>query len=244
MKKLLIISALFIFGCSSDLFAQDYMKMKKKQLRIEYQKKLKLIDSLSQQLSLSNNENQKIQSDSKLAKGQFEVNLLNYKDESDQLNLELNQLNVRTEYLEMELSKSNKTISELKLKVTNLEADLKEKLLSKNNLDIIARWEGSWIRSDENCDPDSKGFVSIGKTNAEVVEDGFWKKNTWYLSGYEERSLISGIAVKKNSLEITISSLQHYGGIIRSEMVLILGISSSGELIHPQFGRLSNCSEE
>ena len=121
MKKLLIISALFIFGCSSDLFAQDYMKMKKKQLRIEYQKKLKLIDSLSQELSLSNKENQKIQSDSKLAKGQFEVKLLNYKDESDQLNLELNQLNVRTEYLEMELSKSNKTISELKLKVTNLE---------------------------------------------------------------------------------------------------------------------------
>tara|TARA_B110000444_G_scaffold94659_1_gene89525 strand:+ start:1625 stop:2359 length:735 start_codon:yes stop_codon:yes gene_type:complete len=244
MKRLILLSALFIFACSSDLFAQDYMKMKKKQLRIEHQKKLKLIDSLSQQLSLSNNENQKIQSDSKLAKGQFEVKLLNYKGESDQLNLELNQLNVRTEYLEIELSKSNKTISELKSKVTNLEADLKGKLLSKNNLDIIATWEGSWIRSDENCDPDSKGFVSIGKTNAEVVEDDFWKKNTWYLSGYEERFLISGIAVKKNSLEITTSSLQHYGGIIRSEMVLILGISSSGELIHPQFGRLSNCSEE
>ena len=120
MKKIPLL-LLFFPLMSFNAVAQDYMKMKKKQLRIEHQKKLKLIDSLSQELSLSNKENQKIQSDSKLAKGQFEVKLLNYKDESDQLNLELNQLNVRTEYLEMELSKSNKTISELKLKVTNLE---------------------------------------------------------------------------------------------------------------------------
>ena len=75
MKKLLLLSALLIFPCSSDLFAQDYMKMRKKQLRIEHQKKLKLINRLSQELGLSNKENQKIQSDSKLAKGQFEVKL-------------------------------------------------------------------------------------------------------------------------------------------------------------------------
>ena len=63
MKKLLLLSALSIFACSSDLFAQDYMKMRKKQLRIEHQKKLKLIDSLSQELSLSNKKSQNLQSD-------------------------------------------------------------------------------------------------------------------------------------------------------------------------------------
>ena len=191
MKKLFLISALLIFACSSDLFAQDYMKMRKKQLRIEHQKKLNLIDSLSQELNLSNKENLKIKSDSK---------------------------------------------------VTNLEAELKGRLVSRNNFDIIARWEGAWIPTVENCDLDSKSFVSIVKTSSEVDEDSFWKKNTWYLSGYEEYYLISGIAITKNSLEITTSSLQHYGGIVKSEKVIVFGISNSGELIHRQFGKLSNCS--
>ena len=62
MKKILL-PALLIFACSSDLLAQDYMKMRKKQLRIEHQKKLKLIDSLSQELSLSNKKSQNLQSD-------------------------------------------------------------------------------------------------------------------------------------------------------------------------------------
>ena len=154
------------------------MTMRKKQLRIEYQKKLKLIDSLSQELNLSNKENLKIKSDSKLAKSQFEEKLLDYKNNSDQLNLELNQFKVRTGYLENELLKSNQLVSELGSKVTNLEADLKGRLVSRNNFDIIARWEGSWIPSVENCDLDSKSFVSIGKTSSEVDEDSFWKKNT------------------------------------------------------------------
>jgi len=242
MKKLFLLSALLIFACSSDLFAQDYMKMRKKQLRIEHQKKLKLIDSLSQELNLSNKKNLKIKFDSKLAKSQFEEKLLDYKNKSEQLNLELNQFKVRTGYLENELSKSNQIVSELGSKVTNLEADLKGRLVSRNNFDIIARWEGSWIPSVENCDLGSKSFVSIGKTSSEVDEDSFWKKNTWYLSGYEESYLISGIAITKNSLEITTSSLQHYGGIVKSEKVIVLGISNSGELIHRQFGKLSNCS--
>tara|TARA_B110000444_G_C18632961_1_gene497742 strand:+ start:220 stop:447 length:228 start_codon:yes stop_codon:yes gene_type:complete len=60
MKKLFLLSALLIFVCGGDLFAQDYKKMRKKQLRIEHQIKLKVIDSLSQELNLSNKENQKI----------------------------------------------------------------------------------------------------------------------------------------------------------------------------------------
>ena len=59
-KKLFLLSALLIFVCGGDLFPQDYKKMRKKQLRIEHQIKLKVIDSLSQELNLSNKENQKI----------------------------------------------------------------------------------------------------------------------------------------------------------------------------------------
>ena len=59
MKKIPLL-LLFFPLMSFNAVAQDYMKMKKKQLRIEHQKKLKLIDSLSQELSLSNKENQKI----------------------------------------------------------------------------------------------------------------------------------------------------------------------------------------
>ena len=67
-------------------------------------------------------------------------------------------------------------------------------------------------------------------------------KRTLGICRYEESYLISGIAITKNSLEITTSSLQHYGGIVKSEKVIVLGISNSGELIHRQLGKLSNCS--
>ena len=61
MKKLLLLSALLIFTCSSGLFAQDYMKMSKKQLRIEHLKKINLTDSLSEELSLSSKKSQNLQ---------------------------------------------------------------------------------------------------------------------------------------------------------------------------------------
>ena len=109
MKKLLLLSALLIFAGSSDLFAQDYMKMRKKQLRIEHQKKLKLIDSLSQELSLSNKKSQNLQFDlnnssndltltsdslknSNLEITQLEAKLLISKNELSLLGLEINNL--------------------------------------------------------------------------------------------------------------------------------------------------------
>ena len=99
MKKLLILFTFLIFACSSDLFAQDlYEDEKKNSFVLNIKKKLKLIDSLSQELNLSNKKNLKIKSDSKLAKSQFEEKLLDYKNKSDQLNLELNQFKVRTGY--------------------------------------------------------------------------------------------------------------------------------------------------
>ena len=57
MKKIFLLSALFVFAFGGDLFAQDYKKLSRKKLRIEHQKKLNLIDSLSQELNSSNVEN-------------------------------------------------------------------------------------------------------------------------------------------------------------------------------------------
>ena len=50
MKKILLLSVLAILAFSSYLFAQDYMKMRKKQLRIEYQKKVDSLNLLSKEV--------------------------------------------------------------------------------------------------------------------------------------------------------------------------------------------------
>jgi len=104
MKKLLLLSALLIFACSSDLFAQDYMKMRKKQLRIEHQKKLKLIDSLSQELNLSNNENLKI----KLEIDKNDISMQKLSEQNKELNEENNKLKEDVLFYEKMLGKRRK----------------------------------------------------------------------------------------------------------------------------------------
>jgi hypothetical protein len=100
MKKLLLLSVLSIFACSSDLFAQDYMKMRKKQLRVEHQKKLKFIDSLSQELSLSNKKSQDLQSDLNNSSN----DLILTSDSLKNSNLEINHLEVKLLASKNELS--------------------------------------------------------------------------------------------------------------------------------------------
>lgn len=100
MKKLLFLSALLLLACSSDLFAQDYMKMRKKQLRVEHQKKLKFIDSLSQELSLSNKKSQDLQSDLNNSSN----DLILTSDSLKNSNLEINHLEVKLLASKNELS--------------------------------------------------------------------------------------------------------------------------------------------
>ena len=100
MKKLLLLSVLSIFACSSDLFAQDYMKMRKKQLRVEHQKKLKFIYSLSQELSLSNKKSQDLQSDLNNSSN----DLILTSDSLKNSNLEINHLEVKLLASKNELS--------------------------------------------------------------------------------------------------------------------------------------------
>ncbi len=63
MKKLILFFTLLYLGCSCELLAQNYMELSKKELQIEYQKKLSLIDRINQELQSSIKQNEKLQSD-------------------------------------------------------------------------------------------------------------------------------------------------------------------------------------
>ena len=150
MKKLLLLSALLIFACSSELFCQDYMKMNKKNLRIEYQKKLNQIDSLKQVLDLTYSKNQNLQSNlnsanndllsisdslknSNLEISQLEAKLLNSKNELSQLGLEIDNLvKLNSGYLGL-ITDKNLQIDSLRTSL-NIASDEKSDLISQNSL--------------------------------------------------------------------------------------------------------------
>lgn len=63
MKNPLFFFALLFLVFSNELFAQNYMELSKKELQIEYQKKLSLIDRINQELQSSTKQNEKLQFD-------------------------------------------------------------------------------------------------------------------------------------------------------------------------------------
>ena len=126
MKKLPLIYALLIFSFSSNLFAQDYTKLTKKQLRIEHQKKLNelnnniqenellvfKVDSLNKQVNSLRQRASLL--DSKINKAQVDLELA-IKDS--------NSMNNRIKELEIELSDSNLIVSDLETKILVYKAD-------------------------------------------------------------------------------------------------------------------------
>ena len=62
MKKPLIVSFLLLFAFSADLFAQDYMKMRKKELRIEHQKKIDSLNLLNEEVDSLRSQKAQIES--------------------------------------------------------------------------------------------------------------------------------------------------------------------------------------
>ena len=126
MKKLLLLSALFVFACSADLFAQDYMKMRKKELRIEHQKNLN---------ELNNNINEKnllvFKVDSLNRQVNFlrqRISFLDSNINKVQVDLQLaiensNSMNNRIKELELELSDSNMIVSDLQTEILVYKTD-------------------------------------------------------------------------------------------------------------------------
>ena len=132
MKKLILLLALSVFAYSSDLFAQDYMKMSKKQLRIEHLKKINLTDSLSEELSLSSKKSQNLQSDLNNTSN----DLILTSDSLKNSNLEITQLEAELIISKNELSKLGSELNNLvkqNSEKTNLIAD-KAKLIEFSNV--------------------------------------------------------------------------------------------------------------
>ena len=133
MKRLILLSTLLIFACSSDLFAQDYKKLSRKKLRIEHQKKLNLIDSLSQELNSSNAENlQKLNSIDSLSQ---ELNLSNAENlqklnSIDSLSQKLLLLTKKNQTIQSKL-KSNLELLNSKISLLNQELTIEKEISQK-----------------------------------------------------------------------------------------------------------------
>tara|TARA_B110000093_G_scaffold5007_1_gene4851 strand:+ start:107 stop:1063 length:957 start_codon:yes stop_codon:yes gene_type:complete len=133
MKKIFLLSALFVFAFGGDLFAQDYKKLSRKKLRIEHQKKLNLIDSLSQELNSSNVENlQKLNSIDSLSQ---ELNLSNAENlqklnSIDSLSQKLLLLTKKNQTIQSKL-KSNLELLNSKISLLNQELTIEKEISQK-----------------------------------------------------------------------------------------------------------------
>jgi len=117
MKKSVLVSFLLIFVFSADLFAQDYMKMRKKQLRVEYQKKIDLINTLTKTQDSLSSSNIKLKSNLLTLKkylNKTNDSILSLKSKNENLNSILIENEEITSSLERELYELKDSVSELK----------------------------------------------------------------------------------------------------------------------------------
>lgn len=117
IKKLILFSALLIFACSNDLFAQDYMEMRKKQLRIEYQKKIDLINILTKNQDSLSSSNVKMESNLLTLKNYLKKindSIVRLKSKNENLNSILIKNEEKTSNLEKEIYSLKDSVSELK----------------------------------------------------------------------------------------------------------------------------------
>ena len=117
MKKLILLTCLLIFACSNGLFAQDYMEMRKKQLRIEYQKKIDLINTLTKNQDSLSSSNVKLESNLLTLKNYLKKindSIVRLKSKNENLNSILIENEEKTSNLEREIYSLKDSISELK----------------------------------------------------------------------------------------------------------------------------------
>ena len=117
MKKLILLTCLLIFACSNGLFAQDYMEMRKKQLRIEYQKKIDLINTLTKNQDSLSSSNVKLESNLLTLKNYLKKindSIVRLKSKNENLNSILIENEEKTSNLEREIYSLKDSVSELK----------------------------------------------------------------------------------------------------------------------------------
>ena len=239
MKKIFLLSALFVFAFGGDLFAQDYKKLRKKQLRIEHQKKLNLIDSLSQELNLSNKKSQNLQSDLNNTSSDLILtsdSLKNSNLEITQLEGKLSDSNVELTQLVLEMkdfiskdSLKNTVISSLKKENENLLIAIDEKKPQTNRLEntsdnsktknLILDFSNEirFFAVSNSCE---SNFIESNKSNWKIDDNNecnegyaleFIEGEYWWWDYYfYQRYLISSVTADVTSKIITINLDGYY----------------------------------
>jgi len=126
MKKSLLVYFLLLFAFSADLFAQDYMKMRKKELRIEHKKKIDSISflmselhsniSLNSKLTAHNLELENNLGNSNILINELKNYLINSKDSLKYLNRIYNQEVSKNDKLAKAIDSLNSVFNEFRIK--------------------------------------------------------------------------------------------------------------------------------
>jgi hypothetical protein len=136
MNKLILLSAILFFSNVDIIIAQDFNDMSKKELRIEHFKKLKIVDSLSQELKNKNNENELLQI--KIDSLNNKILSLNSNFNKVQVDLKLtveslNKMTLNNDSIKNRIKELEIKLSDSNMRLANLQADSIESKSDKNN---------------------------------------------------------------------------------------------------------------
>ena len=180
MKKLLLLSALLIFACSSDLFAQDYMKMRKKQLRTEHQKKLNELnnniyekDLLKAKVDSLNRKVLFLEQVAKLRQVDLQLAVVSsnsMKNENDELKSNLKLLKSKMSLINQELTKE-KEISQ-KLRDLATIRDFSDGTFNDDELAFITNYFKIELKSNVYNKEERESYAFIDSTDIAVSLEG------------------------------------------------------------------------
>ena len=180
MKKLILLSALLIFACSSDLFAQDYMKMRKKQLRTEHQKKLNELnnniyekDLLKAKVDSLNRKVLFLEQVAKLRQVDLQLAVVSsnsMKNENDELKSNLKLLKSKMSLINQELTKE-KEISQ-KLRDLATIRDFSDGTFNDDELAFITNYFKIELKSNVYNKEERESYAFIDSTDIAVSLEG------------------------------------------------------------------------
>jgi len=180
MKKLISLSALLIFACSSDLFAQDYMKMRKKQLRTEHQKKLNELnnniyekDLLKAKVDSLNRKVLFLEQVAKLRQVDLQLAIVSsnsMKNENDELKSNLKLLKSEMSLINQELTKE-KEISQ-KLRDLATIRDFSDGTFNDDELAFITNYFKIELKSNVYNKEERESYAFIDSTDIAVSLEG------------------------------------------------------------------------
>ena len=180
MKKLFLLSALLIFACSSDLFAQDYMKMRKKQLRTEHQKKLNELnnniyekDLLKAKVDTLNRKVLFLEQVAKLRQVDLQLAIVSsnsMKNENDELKSNLKLLKSKMSLINQELTKE-KEISQ-KLRDLATIRDFSDGTFNDDELAFITNYFKIELKSNVYNKEERESYAFIDSTDIAVSLEG------------------------------------------------------------------------